>query len=61
MIDAKIAGEEVVAAPEAEDIKPVVDIMEALRSSLEALKKPASGEPKVVEFEKKKRTAGGRG
>jgi DNA end-binding protein Ku len=49
MIDAKIAGQDVVAAPAAEEIAPVVDIMEALRSSLEALKKPAQAE-KVVEF-----------
>jgi DNA end-binding protein Ku len=59
MIDAKIAGEDVVAAPQAEEIAPVVDIMAALRSSLEALKKPAaSAEEPVVEV--KKRASGGR-
>jgi DNA end-binding protein Ku len=59
MIDAKIAGEEVVAAPQGEEIAPVVDIMEALRSSLEALKKPAT----VTEMPKpeEKRRAGGAG
>ncbi len=59
MIDAKIAGEEVVAAPQSEDIAPVVDIMEALRSSLEALKKPAE----VVQMPAvdQKRMGGGRG
>jgi len=36
MIEAKIAGREVVAAPEVE--KPVVDIMTALRQSIEATK-----------------------
>jgi len=56
MIDAKIAGEEVVAAPEAVELAPVVDIMEALRSSLEALKKPNAP---VLEMPKKRRVAGG--
>lgn len=36
MIDAKIAGREIVAAPEVE--KPVVDIMTALKQSIEATK-----------------------
>ncbi len=58
MIDAKIAGQEVVAAPEAEELAPVVDIMEALRSSLEALKKPVE---KVVEFPDAERKTGTRG
>ena len=40
MIEAKIAGQEVVAAPVAQELAPVVDIMEALKSSLAALKKP---------------------
>ncbi|MEZ5402561.1 MAG: Ku protein [Bryobacteraceae bacterium] len=40
MIDAKIAGEEVVAAPVEQELAPVVDIMAALKSSLSALKKP---------------------
>ena len=59
MIDAKIAGEDVVAAPQSEEMAPVVDIMEALRSSLEALKKPAA----VTEITDapEKRKAGGRG
>ena len=57
MIDAKIAGEEVVAAPQSEEIAPVVDIMEALRSSLEALKKSAA----VLEMPAEKRAAGRRG
>jgi non-homologous end joining protein Ku len=36
MIEAKIAGREVVVAPEVE--KPVIDIMTALRQSIEATK-----------------------
>lgn len=40
MIDAKIAGEEVVAAPQEQELAPVIDIMEALKSSLAAIKKP---------------------
>ncbi len=40
MIDAKVNGQEVVAAPVAQELAPVADIMEALKSSLAALKKP---------------------
>lgn len=40
MIDAKIAGQEVVAPVEAQQVK-VIDIMDALKASLAALKKPA--------------------
>jgi DNA end-binding protein Ku len=53
MIEAKIAGKEVVSAPEEE--QPVVDIMTALKQSIErtkANKKPmerARGEKKIVE------------
>jgi DNA end-binding protein Ku len=63
MIDAKIAGQDVVAAPQAEEIAPVVDIMEALRSSLEALKKPAAAEEAAAApvVELKKRAGGSRG
>lgn len=60
MIDAKIAGEEVVAAPVAEEMAPVVDIMEALRSSLEALKKPAAPAAVTEMPQPAKRRAGGR-
>ncbi len=72
IIDAKIAGQEVVAPPA--DVSPkVVDLMEALRKSLDAVsagkKKPAKAElPKKVAAAKvermpapKKRAAGGRG
>jgi DNA end-binding protein Ku len=40
MIEAKIAGQEVVAPVEAQQVK-VIDIMDALKASLAALKKPA--------------------
>ncbi len=50
MIEAKKAGEEVVATPEPQQAK-VVDIMEALKASLAAAKKPAASEkaPEVAE------------
>lgn len=67
MIEAKIQGQEVVAAPEQQELAPVIDIMEALKNSLNALKKPATTETKaeqlqldVVEAPKKKRASGGR-
>jgi DNA end-binding protein Ku len=40
MIDAKIKGQEVVVAPVEQELAPVIDIMEALKSSLASLKKP---------------------
>jgi DNA end-binding protein Ku len=43
MIDAKIQGQEVVAPPAAEPAK-VIDIMEALKQSLAAAKKPPASE-----------------
>jgi DNA end-binding protein Ku len=43
MIDAKIQGQEIVAPVEAQQTK-VVDIMDALKASLAALKKPAAVE-----------------
>jgi DNA end-binding protein Ku len=49
MIDAKIKGEEVVAAPEAPELAPVIDIMSALKTSLAALKKPPAAETAVTE------------
>lgn len=47
MIDAKIAGQEVVAPPQEQELAPVIDIMEALKSSLAALKKPPQAEPEA--------------
>ena len=40
MIEAKVQGKQVVAAPEAQQLAPVIDIMEALKASLAAGKKP---------------------
>ena len=39
MIDSKVAGQEVIATPETH-MAPVIDIMEALRKSLEMRKPP---------------------
>jgi DNA end-binding protein Ku len=63
MIDAKIKGEEVVAAPEAPELAPVIDIMEALKTSLANLKKPPMSEteaeaPKVSKARKSRKAAG---
>jgi len=44
LIDAKIKGQDVVAAPPAQELAPVVDIMDALRKSLAQLKKPPVSE-----------------
>ncbi len=52
MIEAKIAGQEVVVPSEAQQVK-VIDIMDALKASLAALKKPA--EPAVEEEKPKAR------
>jgi DNA end-binding protein Ku len=68
MIDAKIAGEEVVAAPVEQELAPVVDIMAALRSSLSALKKPpaaaesetAAEAIEIIEIPKKRASGGKR-
>lgn len=60
MIDAKIQGQEVVAAPEQQELAPVIDIMEALKSSLNALKKPAAPETKAADAPRKRRASAGR-
>lgn len=44
LIDAKVKGEQVVAPPQAETMAPVIDIMEALKSSLAQVRKPAAAE-----------------
>jgi DNA end-binding protein Ku len=62
MIEAKKQGEEVVATPEPKESK-VVDIMEALKASLAAAKKPAASaqtsEPAAEEARPQKRRARG--
>ncbi|MFI7109338.1 Ku protein [Nonomuraea sp. NPDC050227] len=54
VIEAKVAGKEVVAAPEEEEAGPAVDLMAALRASVEAAKRERTGEPA-----KPKKAAGG--
>jgi DNA end-binding protein Ku len=49
MIDAKVKGKEVVAPPAAQELAPVIDIMEALKNSLSAIKKPAAVSKKSEE------------
>jgi len=44
MIEAKVKGQEIVAPPPAQELAPVIDIMEALKTSLAALKKPPVAE-----------------
>ena len=53
LIDAKIKGQEVVTPPAAEPAK-VIDIMQALKQSLAAAKKPPSVETQAVAEEPKK-------
>ena len=63
MIDAKVNGQEVVAAPQSQEMAPVIDIMAALKSSLAALKKPPSAAVVKAEEEEesqpKRKRAGG--
>jgi DNA end-binding protein Ku len=65
MIDQKIQGQKVVEAPEPH-IAPVIDIMEALKRTLEIKKKPvqaaweAAGEEAEAVEPKKKRAGGKR-
>lgn len=59
MIDAKVAGQEVVAAPQEQELAPVIDIMEALKSSLAALKKPPA-EVTEMPAPRKRRSGAGR-
>lgn len=43
VIEAKVAGKEVIAAPEEEEAGPAVDLMAALRASVEAAKREREG------------------
>jgi DNA end-binding protein Ku len=45
VIEAKVAGKEVIAPAEEEEARPAVDLMAALRASVEAAKRERSGEP----------------
>ncbi|MEU6717714.1 Ku protein [Nonomuraea sp. NPDC046802] len=53
VIEAKVAGKEVIVPPEEEEARPAVDLMAALRASVEAAKREREGEPA-----KPKRAAG---
>ena len=61
MIEAKVQGKQVVAVPEAQQLAPVIDIMEALKASLAAGKKPmrsvASSDESSAASDKRKRTS----
>jgi DNA end-binding protein Ku len=60
LLEAKLAGEEITAPPPAEEDAPVVDLMEALRRSVEeaqATKKPASKKPAPKKAAARKKTA----
>ncbi len=59
MIDAKINGQDVVKAPPAQELAPVVDIMEALRTSLSTLRKPPASETVLEAKPKRRRAAAG--
>ncbi len=60
MIEAKVEGKEVVATPQEQELAPVVDIMEALKSSLAGLKKPPAnvGEAKPAARKRRSSAAG---
>ncbi len=58
MIDAKISGHDVVNAPPAQELAPVVNIMDALQKSLTALRKPPVSEKSTAQPQPKRRRAG---
>jgi DNA end-binding protein Ku len=60
LLEAKLAGEELTAPPEPEEDVPVIDLMEALRRSVEEAqqgKKPASKKPAPKKAAARKKTA----
>ena len=59
LIDAKVKGQELVTPPQPEGAK-VIDIMEALKQSLAAVKKPAASAPRLEAVEPKRQRAGGK-
>jgi DNA end-binding protein Ku len=58
MIDAKIGGHDVVTAPPAQELAPVVNIMDALQQSLRELRKPPVSEKSTAQPQPKRRRAG---
>ena len=70
LIEAKVQGRQVVQAPEAQTLAPVIDIMEALKASLAAGKKPVrsasvaesantSATPNAAKAKRSKKSAAG--
>ena len=70
LIEAKVQGRQVVQAPEAQTLAPVIDIMEALKASLAAGKKPVrsasvaesantSATPNAAKSKRSKKSAAG--
>ncbi len=57
LLEAKLAGEEIAAAPEPETEAPVVDLMEALRRSVEEAKSAKAGNGAAKKAAPKKATA----
>jgi DNA end-binding protein Ku len=57
MITAKISGHDVVTAPPAQELAPVVNIMDALQQSLKALRKPPVSEKSTAQPQPKRRRA----
>jgi DNA end-binding protein Ku len=58
MIDAKVKGHKTVEAPQAQEMAPVIDIMDALKRSLSTFKKPAVSETSDTKPRTSKRRAG---
>jgi len=48
MIEAKVQGKQIVEAPAPQHLAPVVDILEALKMSLQGVKKPVQSAPAAV-------------
>lgn len=58
VVNAKVEGQEVVAAPEVESSPAVMDLMEALKASVDAAKKQRSAKPRARKSTAKKAAAG---
>ncbi len=53
MIDAKVKGQKTVQPPEPQELAPVIDIMDALKRSLNSFKKPAISETAPIAIDTK--------
>jgi len=58
VVNAKVQGEEVVSAPEAETAPAVMDLMEALKASVDAAKKQRAAKPRARKAARSKAAAG---